>query len=66
MPHSASQVSVSARCANLWVVEIHVDRVSAPLSPLAALFLRYAPDNFLLTNLNTFRRNRDASVATLR
>ena len=38
----------------------------APLSPLAALFLRYAPDRFLLRKPNTFLHNRDASVATLR
>ncbi len=38
----------------------------APLSPLAALFLRYAPDRFLLGKPNTFLHNRDASVATLR
>ncbi len=38
----------------------------APLSPLAALFLRCAPDKFLLTKPNTFPHNREASVATLR
>jgi hypothetical protein len=38
----------------------------APLSPLAALILRCAPDRFLLTKPNTFPHNRGASVATLR
>src|SRR5258708_2854463 len=38
----------------------------APLSPLAALCLRCAPDKFLLTKPNTFQHNREASVATLR
>ena len=37
-----------------------------PLSPLAALFLRCAPDRFLLTKSNTFQHNREVSVATLR
>ena len=38
----------------------------APLSPLAALFLRCAPESYLLTKPNTFQHNREASVATLR
>jgi hypothetical protein len=38
----------------------------APLSPLAASFLRCAPDRFHLTKPNTFQHNREASVATLR
>jgi hypothetical protein len=38
----------------------------APLCPLAASFLRCAPDRFLLTKPNTFPQNQDASVATLR
>jgi len=38
----------------------------APLSPLAALCLRCAPDKFLLTKPNTFQHDREASVATLR
>src|SRR5712664_711110 len=38
----------------------------APLSPLAALCLRCAPDKFLLTKPNTLQHNREASVATLR
>src|SRR5579862_8531148 len=38
----------------------------APLSPLATLILRCAPDRFLLTKPNTFPHNRVASVATLR
>jgi hypothetical protein len=38
----------------------------APLSPLAASFLRCAPDRFLLTKPNTLLHNRVASVATLR
>jgi hypothetical protein len=45
-------------------------RVAAPfpafLSPLVALFLRCAPDRFLLTKPNTFPHHPDASVATLR
>jgi hypothetical protein len=45
-------------------------RATAPfpctLSPLAALFLRCAPDRFLMTKPNTFQHNRGASVATLR
>jgi hypothetical protein len=40
--------------------------VPAPLSPLAASFLRCAPDRFHLTKPNTFQHNREASVATLR
>src|SRR5580700_8522790 len=38
----------------------------APLSPLAASLLRFAPDRFLLTKPNTLPHNRVASVATLR
>jgi len=38
----------------------------APLSPLAASFLRCAPDRFQLTKPNTFQHNGEASVATLR
>ena len=38
----------------------------APISPLAASFLRCAPDRFHLTKPNTFQHNREASVATLR
>lgn len=38
----------------------------APLSPLAASILRFAPDTFLLTKPNTLSHNRVASVATLR
>src|SRR2546428_498199 len=37
-----------------------------PLSPLAASFLRCAPDSFQLTKPNTFQHNREASLATLR
>jgi hypothetical protein len=40
--------------------------VLPPLSPLAASFLRRAPDRFHLTKPNTFQRKREASVATLR
>jgi hypothetical protein len=36
------------------------------LCPLAASFLRCAPDRFLLTKPNTFPHNQVASVATLR
>ena len=38
----------------------------ASLSPLAASFLRCAPDRFHMTKPNTFQHNREASVATLR
>jgi hypothetical protein len=38
----------------------------APLCPLAASFLRCAPDRFPLMKANTFLHNRVASVATLR
>ena len=38
---------------------------SAPLSPLATLILRFAPDTFLLTKPNTFQHNREASVANV-
>ena len=38
----------------------------APLSPLAASFLRCAPERFLLTKPNALPHNRLASVATLR
>jgi hypothetical protein len=38
----------------------------APLSPLAASFLRCASDRFHLTKPNTFLHNRVAGVATVR
>ena len=38
----------------------------APLTPLAAVFLRYASDRLLLTKPNTSCTIEDASVATLR
>src|SRR5438445_9726007 len=38
----------------------------APLSPLAAPFLRCAPDRFLLSKPKTFQHYREASVAPLR
>jgi hypothetical protein len=38
----------------------------APLSPLAASFLRCVPHRFHSTKPNTFQHNREASVATLR
>ena len=39
---------------------------STPVSPLAASFLRCAPDRFHLTKPNTFQHNREPSVAILR